>query len=61
MHSQKRAICGGARAWLFFGPDSETGREQRMREDRAKAVCAACPVREERLDYAPQHHVRYSI
>jgi WhiB family transcriptional regulator, redox-sensing transcriptional regulator len=61
MHWQKRAICGGARAWLFFGPDGETGREQWMREGRAKAVCAVCPVREECLDYALQHHVRYGI
>lgn len=61
MYWQSRAICSGARAWLFFGPDGETGREQRMREGRAKAVCAVCPVRVECLDYALRHHVRCGI
>ena len=61
MHWQSRAVCGGARAWPFFGPDGETEPERRIREGQAKAVCAACPVRGECLDYALEHHVRLGI
>ena len=32
-----------------------------MREGRAKAVCAVCPVRVECLDHALRHHVRCGI
>lgn len=59
MHWQSRAVCGGTRAWLFFGPDGETERERQIRERKAKAVCASCPVRAECLDYALERHVRY--
>ena len=61
MHWQSRAVCGGARAWLFFGPDGETEPERRIRERQAKAVCAACLVRAECLDYALEHHMRNGI
>lgn len=61
MNWQSRAACGGARAWLFFGPDGETEPQRQLRERRAKAVCASCPVRVECLDYALAHHVRYGI
>jgi WhiB family redox-sensing transcriptional regulator len=59
MHWQSGAACGGTCAWLFFGPDGEPERERLMRERKAKAVCASCPVRAECLDYALEHHVRY--
>lgn len=55
------AVCGGARVYLFFGPDSETPEERARREARAKAVCASCLVRVECLDYALAHHVRHGI
>ena len=61
MHWQSRSVCGGARAWLVFGPDGETEQEREAREGKAKAVCASCPVRTECLDYALDHHVRYGI
>jgi WhiB family transcriptional regulator, redox-sensing transcriptional regulator len=61
MHWQGRAVCGGARAWLFFGPDGETEPERKIRERKAKAVCAPCAVRAECLDYALDHHVRRGI
>ncbi len=61
MHWQSRAACGGARAWLFFGPDGETEQERQARESRAKAVCASCPVRVECLEYALEHYVRFGI
>jgi WhiB family redox-sensing transcriptional regulator len=61
MDWQRGAACGGARAWLFFGPDGETPAERARRDPRAKAICAACPVRTECLDYALAHHVRHGI
>ena len=61
MNWQGQAVCGGARAWLFFGPDGETELERRIREDKAKAICASCPVRVRCLDYALEHHVRSGV
>lgn len=61
MQWQSRAVCSGARACLFFGPDGETEPERRIRERQAKAVCAACPIRGGCLDYALEHHVRAGI
>jgi WhiB family transcriptional regulator, redox-sensing transcriptional regulator len=61
MHWRSRAVCGGARAWLLFDPDAETERERQIRECKAKAVCAACPVRAQCLDYALEHHMRYDV
>ena len=61
MQWQSRAVCGGVRAWLFFGPEGETEQERRIRERKAKAVCASCPVRAECLDYALEHYVRCGI
>jgi WhiB family redox-sensing transcriptional regulator len=61
MDWQSRAVCGDARAWLFFGPDGEGPAERASRESRAKAICASCPVRAECLDYALSHQVRYGV
>jgi WhiB family transcriptional regulator, redox-sensing transcriptional regulator len=61
MHWQSRAVCGGARAWLFFGPDGEREQERQIREGKAKGVCGSCPVRTECLDYALEHLVRSGI
>ena len=61
MHWQSKAACRGACARLFFGPDGETEPERQVREGKARAVCASCPVRAECLDYALEHNVRYGI
>ena len=39
------AACRGADVEIFFPPTDEAA-------DQAKAICAACPVREECLEYA---------
>ena len=50
---QFRAACRGDASALFFPPQtSEERDERREREARAKAICAACPVRSECLEYA---------
>ena len=41
---QDAAACRGKDIVLFFGPDGERQPEREVRERRAKAVCASCPV-----------------
>jgi len=50
---QTRAACRGQPAAIFFAPTNFERKEARaMRERQAKAVCSACAVRKECLDYA---------
>lgn len=58
---QERALCRGEELSLFFGVEHERGPEKEAREEFAKSICNACPVRaeclEEALRDAPQHGV----
>lgn len=49
---QEDADCRGEALVLFFGAENERQPQRDIREREAKAVCAQCPVRRERLDYA---------
>lgn len=50
---QARAACRGPQATVFFPPSYfERKDEKHEREQRAKAICAQCSVREPCLDYA---------
>jgi WhiB family transcriptional regulator, redox-sensing transcriptional regulator len=50
---QWRAACRGEDSGLFFAPNHlETRDEKVVRESRAKAICAGCPVRIECLEYS---------
>jgi len=50
---QDRAACKGPQSRVFFPPSHlERKDEREAREQRAKAICATCPVRIECLDYA---------
>jgi WhiB family redox-sensing transcriptional regulator len=55
------AACGGPDACLFFGPEGETERARRVREGKARAVCVACPVREQCLEYALEQRIRCGL
>ena len=46
---------------LFFGPEGETESARRLRERKAKVVCASCALRVECLDYALQNPSKYGI
>lgn len=47
------ALCRGENAVHFFPPSHfERKDEKDAREGQARALCAACPVRAECLDYA---------
>ncbi|SER97493.1 WhiB family transcriptional regulator [Actinokineospora terrae] len=41
---QLNGSCRGADSMVFFHPDAERGPARHAREERAKAVCRACPV-----------------
>src|SRR6202042_1689620 len=56
---QDDAACRGKEVVLFFGPDGERQPEREIRERKAKAVCAACPVRAECLNYAVSRPEKY--
>lgn len=48
-----KAACRGPHAGVFFPPSyTERKDEKNERESRAKAICRACGVREECLQYA---------
>jgi WhiB family redox-sensing transcriptional regulator len=50
---QWRAACRGEDAALFFPPGHPEPKSERVvRERKAKAICAVCPVRMECLEYA---------
>ncbi len=50
---QWRAACRGQDTGLFFAPNHPEEKEHKhVREARAKAICAGCPVRIECLEYA---------
>ena len=61
MSWQDRAACTGMDAQLFFAPDGERGQEREIREAKAKAVCALCPVRAQCLDYALGNSIKQGI
>ena len=57
-----RARCRIADADLFFAPDrGEPGQTKVVREGRALALCALCPVREDCLQYALDTGQGYGI
>lgn len=59
---QARAACRGEMGDDFYPPvQGERRRERRLREARAKAVCAKCPVRHECLDVALTNDEQYGV
>ncbi len=61
MSWQDRAACAGMDVLLFFGPDGEPRREREIREAKARAVCASCPVQAQCLDYALENSILRGI
>ncbi|MEW2626151.1 WhiB family transcriptional regulator [Streptomyces sp. NPDC048106] len=43
---QMEAACRGLDGAVFYSPAGERGIERARREERARSVCQACPVRE---------------
>lgn len=61
MSWQDRAACRGMDALLFFGPDGEPRPEREIREAKAKAICASCPVQAQCLNYALENSIKHGI
>ncbi|MCW2529240.1 MAG: transcription factor WhiB [Pseudonocardiales bacterium] len=49
---QGKAVCRGTDPEVFFMGENERGSRKRLHEERAKAMCAQCPVRQACLDWA---------
>lgn len=50
---QAKAACRGPQAAVFFPPSQFERKDERLeREQRAKLICAQCPVRTPCLEYA---------
>ncbi|MGZ7495891.1 WhiB family transcriptional regulator [Corynebacterium sp. ZY180755] len=58
---QLQGACRGENSEVFYHPDGERGRARRMRERRAKAVCAGCPVLEQCRRHAIEVQEPYGI
>ena len=59
---QASAACAGETGSVFYPPLRAERKAVRVgREQRAKAVCASCPVRSDCLDHAMVHDERFGI
>ena len=56
-----RAACRHVDSAIFFSPDGERGPARQVREARAKAVCARCPVIQECATYAIAAGERHGV
>ena len=55
------AACRTADPDLFFGPDGERQAERQARGEKARAVCAGCPVRRRCYEQARANGERWGI
>ena len=58
---QMDAACRGEESAKFFHPVGERGAARVVRENRAKQICASCPVRQACLDHALAVREPYGI
>ena len=58
---QLSAACRELPAEMFFHPEGERGSARHNRERRAKAICAACPVRQSCASHALAVREPYGI
>lgn len=58
---QCRGACNAADPEMFFHPDGERGGSRQRRIDKAKQVCATCPVLEMCRAYVLSHKEPYGV
>ena len=59
---QYQAACRGPHSSIFFPPSRlERRPDKRRREQRAKEICAECPVRTDCLSYAVRIREQHGI
>jgi WhiB family redox-sensing transcriptional regulator len=54
------AACKG-QSYLFFAPFNERPNARKIREDKALALCAICPIRDACLSFACKTEAEYGI
>src|SRR5438552_2303299 len=58
---QDHAACRDYDTDLFFGSENERGELRSRREQAAKKICAACPVRAECLRFAESGPEKFGV
>ena len=59
---QLKGLCRGNHSYLFFPPSTVERKEEReRREQKAKAICQVCPVKEDCLEFALEIREPYGI
>jgi WhiB family redox-sensing transcriptional regulator len=58
---QESAACRGADSALFYAPEGEYAFARLQREERARQLCAGCPVREECAEFALATGERHGV
>jgi WhiB family redox-sensing transcriptional regulator len=58
---QLRGLCRQLDSTMFFTPDRERGSLRAHREQRAKAICARCPVLEQCRSHALRAREPYGV
>ena len=58
---QTHGVCRTTDPNEFFPADSERGQRRQTREERAKALCAACPVKEACFNHAMAVREPYGV
>jgi WhiB family redox-sensing transcriptional regulator len=56
---QLLARCRGEDVSVFFHPDGERGHDRKRRQQRAKAICAKCPVAAKCREHSLISHERF--
>jgi WhiB family transcriptional regulator, redox-sensing transcriptional regulator len=58
---QWEGACMGVDSSVFFAPEAERGAKRHRREERAKALCATCPVIKRCREHALQAQEPYGV
>lgn len=58
---QMEGLCRGMKSEAFFHPDGEKGQARHLRDERAKAICQACPVLEQCRKHALEVQEPYGV
>lgn len=58
---QLDAACRGLDSEVFFHPEGQRGSARTRREDKAKAICAACPVMQQCREHALKVREPYGV
>jgi WhiB family redox-sensing transcriptional regulator len=58
---QLQAACRGLDSEVFFHPDGQRGAARAEREQRAKQICASCPVIAQCREHALQVREPYGV